>query len=156
MIGGAIRQIGEPRDVLDYPADRAVARLVQAGNILAGRIVACGGGHAVSTPVGDFRLTPGAWVEGAPVTAVVRPEGIRILREDRGTARFEDATILEGTLSEVADHGPMIAVIVQVGGGSIAVSLSPTAAANLELRSGRPVRLAVPPERVHVIPEESA
>lgn len=150
MMAGAIRQVGRPREVLDRPADRGVARLVQAGNIIDGRIARCDGGHVLETALGAFRLVPGNWPEGA-ATAVVRPEGIRILREDRSAARFEGATIFSGVISEVADHGAVIAVTVNVGGGSLAVSLSPTAAENLELVPGKPARLAIPPERVHVI-----
>lgn len=151
MVAGTIRQVGEPRQVLDRPADRDVARLVQAGNIIDGRVVRCEYGYALETPLGAFRLAPGGWKDGAPATAVVRPEGIRILREDRSAARFAGSTILSGVITDVADHGSMIAVTVNVGGGSLVVSLSPTAAENLELVPGKPARLAIPPERVHVL-----
>ncbi len=151
MIAGSIRQIGKPRAVLDHPVDREVAALVQSGNIFEGRVARRGDGFSVETLPGIFWTRAAGLVEGDKVTVAIRPEGVRILREDRETSRFDDATVLSGTISDVVDHGGLIVVSANVGGGTMLVNLSPTAAANLRLEPGRPVRLAIPPERVHVM-----
>jgi ABC-type Fe3+/spermidine/putrescine transport system ATPase subunit len=151
MIDGRIRQLGLPREILDYPADSAVAYLVRAGNILPGRVLCGGQSGAVETPIGKLAVNTGKFESGAAVTAVVRPEGIRILREDRDTSRLSDASILSGHITEIADHGALIEVTANVGAGTLVVHVSPTAAANLRLEAGRPLRLAIPPERVHLI-----
>jgi molybdate transport system ATP-binding protein len=153
MIAGGVRQIGKPRAVLDAPFDRAVAELVQSGNIFDGWIARCGERLVVKTLPGAFLIPAGAYTEGAAVSVVIRPEGIRVLREDRDASRFADSTVLTGTLTDVADHGTLIAVTVAVGGGALTVNLSPTAASNLRLEAGNPIRLAIPPERVHLIVE---
>ncbi len=151
MVGGEIRQIGETREILDAPADREVAELAQSGNLFDGKVVECDGAMAVETKVGQLRVASCALEPGQTVTAVVRPEGIRVLRDDRGTERFADATILHGVIEEVADHGALTSVTSVVGSGQVLVTLSPTAASNLRLMRGSKIRLAIPPERVHLI-----
>jgi molybdate transport system ATP-binding protein len=151
MIDGRIRQIGRPRDVLDFPADPEVAHLVRAGNILSGRIICDGPCGAVETPVGRLGTDTSSFSVDQPVTAVIRPEGIRILREDRDTSRLSDATILAGHITEIVDHGTLIEVSTSVATGMLIVHVSPTAAANLHLVADHPIRLAIPPGRVHLI-----
>lgn len=153
MVAGEIRQIGKTREILDAPADREVATLVQTGNMFEGIAIEDRGRMVVKTEVGIIRPSRCTAKPGKPVTVVIRPEGIRILREDRGTERFHNATILPGVIREVADRGASTSVAVAVGEGYITVTLSPTASANLELARGKAIRLAVPPERVHLISE---
>ena len=106
---------------------------------------------SIQTALGDLRVVDRNLPDGSPATAVIRPEGIRVLRDDRGTARFEDATILHGSITDLTDQGAMTSVRVATGGGQLLVTLSPTAAANLDLHPGKEVRVAIPPERVHLI-----
>ena len=153
MVGGEIRQTGAAREILDTPADREVATLVQSGNLFDGTIREHGGETVINTVVGELRLPSGALRTGQRATAVVRPEGVRILRDDRGTDRFSDSTILSAVILEIVDHGAMTTLRAATGeGGRIIVTLSPTAAANLDLRHGKDIRLAIPPRRVHLIP----
>ncbi|MEZ4523606.1 MAG: ABC transporter ATP-binding protein [Thermomicrobiales bacterium] len=151
MVGGEIRQTGKPREVLDAPADRDVAALVQAGNMYDGHIIASPDGPVVEAAVGSLRVAGCGLSAGQRVTAVIRPEGIRVLREDRDISRFADATILQGVIVEIADHGALTSVTAVVGSGHMTVTLSPTAASNLQLLTGKPIRLAIPPERIHLI-----
>jgi len=152
MVGGEVRQVGRTRDILDAPADREVALLVQSGNLFDGKVSQRDGTTVVETPVGRLRAAACELPPGRTVTVVIRPEGIRILREDRDAERFAEAAVLPGVILEVADHGALTAVTAAVGAGRIIVTLSPTAASNLQLEPGKSIRLAIPPERVHLIP----
>lgn len=152
MVGGQIRQAGKTREILDAPVDREVAALVQSGNLFDGTIAKRDGETVIETPVGPIRVLDCPLEAGRNATAVVRPEGIRIMREDRGVERFVDATMLDATIQDIADHGSLTSVTSIVRNGRVTVTLSPTAASNLGLERGKRIQLAIPPEWVHVIP----
>ena len=152
MVAGGLRQSGKTREILDAPVDREVARLVQSGNLFDGTVGERDGETVIETRVGPIRVPHCRLAPGRPATAVIRPEGIRIMREDRGTERFIDATMLAGTIQDISDHGSLTSVTASVAAGRVTVTLAPTAAANLGLERGKPIRLAIPPEWVHVIP----
>lgn len=152
MVAGQIRQSGKTREILDAPVDRVVATLVQSENLFDGTVAVRDGMTVIVSPVGPIHVPHCRLEPGRSVTAVVRPEGIRIMREDRGIERFADATMLDATIQDIADHGSLTSVTSSVGGGRITVTLSPTAASNLKLERGKQIRLAIPPEWVHVIP----
>lgn len=155
LIGGRLRQSGQVREILDHPADPEVAQLVQARNLLHGQVIACEDGLAITTPVGRLRVD-GEHLTGTDVVAVVRPETIRIVREDRALDRLRGLNILGGRITDLADFGTRVAVFVRAADGDLEISLSPTAAANLQLAVGRDIRLAIPPERIHIISDEQA
>lgn len=153
LIGGRLHQSGQVREILDRPADPEVAQLVQARNLLRGTVTTCGSGTAIETPVGTLQVD-GEHIQGTSVVAVIRSETIRIVREDRGLDRLQGLNILRGRITDLADFGTRIAVFVRAGDGDLEISLAPTAAANLQLTIGRDIRLAIPPERIHIIPDQ--
>ena len=73
MRKGAIAQIGSPRDIYFTPSNRFVAEFVGAANIVEG-ILSDG---ALALPGGSLPLKNG--VIAGPVSAMIRPESIRIV-----------------------------------------------------------------------------
>lgn len=152
LIDGSVRQIDHTRAIIDRPLDRQVAELVQSGNILPGAIRRNQTGACAETPLGAIDIGSTSFADGAQVELVIRPDAIRIVREDRSLERLQDATVLDGTIADVVDHGTRVVVFARVGETLLQVSLSPTAAERLDLRIAEPIQLAVLRAYVHVIP----
>jgi len=76
MHKGAIRQLGVPETVYNYPADRFTAEFLGDINLLPVTALRPG---SVSTPVGDFGISGDPPAPGSAATAAIRPERIRIL-----------------------------------------------------------------------------
>ncbi|HUG14884.1 MAG TPA: ABC transporter ATP-binding protein [Thermomicrobiales bacterium] len=150
LIDGELHQIGPPREVLTRPRDRQVAELVQARNILRGTLLH-DDGTWVRTAIGMLRVDCSRLANGSSVDAIVRPDTIRIVREDRSTDRLRDDTMLEGVTSEIVDYGVRTIVHVDVRGVTLEISLSSTSTRRIELQPGQPVRLSIPPADVHVV-----
>lgn len=152
MLDGRLRQIGRTRDVLDRPADRKVAELVQARNILPGRIEQSGGSTAARTGIGTLPLGKRAFPDGSSVDLIIRPEVVRIVREDRPIDRLRGQILLDGIVIQAVDHGTRVVIHVAVQGTSLELSLSPSAAARLDAEIGGPIRLAIAESDIHVVP----
>jgi ABC-type sulfate/molybdate transport systems ATPase subunit len=92
--GGTLRQLGEPADVLDHPADADCARLLGFENVLAPGVAARVLDRAPNGPVAvraaDLRLVPGG---GAAVVERVLPFGgrTRVLASLHGARLVSDA-----------------------------------------------------------------
>lgn len=155
LVDGAVRQIGPPREVLLRPGDRQVAELVQARNILPGRLVT-GEGTWVQTGIGLLQVEPGALADGDAVDAIIRPDTIRVVHEDRPVERLRDDTVVEGVVAEVVDYGTRMLAHVAVQGVTLEVSLAATSTRRVELQAGQVVRLAIPPGDVHVVRRSGA
>jgi putative spermidine/putrescine transport system ATP-binding protein len=80
MFGGRIHQVGGPEDIYYRPASREVANFIGQANLIEATVVAAQDGVALIEAVaGQFRCgTSGAVTAGEPVTAMVRPEALRI------------------------------------------------------------------------------
>jgi putrescine transport system ATP-binding protein len=85
MDKGAIRQIGTPTEIYEYPNSRFVAGFIGSINLLDGEVTAMAGGLATvavpglggSISVASDRFYP----PGSKVTVALRPEKILIARE---------------------------------------------------------------------------
>lgn len=100
MNGGAIRQIGSPRDIYDHPAERFVADFIGDTNFLEAELLRVAGEEA------EIRLASGAEVaaraaaggaQAGPVTVAVRPEHADLAPEGEG--------LLPGRLDDVVYFG---------------------------------------------------
>jgi putrescine transport system ATP-binding protein len=85
MDRGAIRQVGTPTEVYEYPATRFVADFIGSTNMFEARVAALADGHArLDVPeLGDpvQARCPKGLAPGDAVTLAVRPEKIAIARE---------------------------------------------------------------------------
>jgi molybdate transport system ATP-binding protein len=154
MIDGRIRQIDATRAILDHPADRDVAGLVQARNIIAGRVVRHGADLAVATQAGTMLAATLKHPPGAAVYAIVRPEAIRVVRADKPLDPLRFDNLLTGTIAEIVDHGTRSVLHVLVNDARVEVSLSPVATVRRQIRAGAQVQLSIPPANVHVVAAE--
>ncbi|CAN5661619.1 ABC transporter ATP-binding protein [soil metagenome] len=152
IVDGQVRQSGPTRQILDQPADADVADLVQARNILKGKLVWRGEAPVVETRIGTLPVDSGraGGLDGA-VNVVIRPEVIRIVRDDRPLGPLRDDAMVCGVVLEVLDHGARSIVYVDVGGQPIEVALSPTAARRQSLAAGAAVRLSIPPDDIYLM-----
>jgi ABC-type Fe3+/spermidine/putrescine transport system ATPase subunit len=152
MLDGKLRQLDTVRAVLDTPADRAVAELVQARNIVPGRLTRGPGGAAVRVSFGVALVGPTPLPDGAAVCLVVRPEALRLEPED-DTAGADELR-WPGRLAELVDHGARVVALVDVLGARLEASLAPQAVARAGLRPGAAVNVIVAPSALHVVADE--
>lgn len=143
IVDGRIQQIDQTRTVLDRPATRSVAELVRSRNMIAATVRRDGNAGWLDSPLGRLAVDPGDLVDGAPVTAVIRPESIHLAGDD--------AIALQGTVVEIIDHGTRFAVHVRVNDTPLELTVSPGARELAGLRVGEDVSLAISPDAVHVI-----
>lgn len=88
MRQGRLIQVGAPRDVYEQPANLPVARFIGESNELQGRFRAIGGGYGTleSSRIGSAAIKVRGPSESGPhdhpVVLLLRPEHLRILREN--------------------------------------------------------------------------
>jgi len=150
IFDGRIRQVGPAADILRKPCSAEVARFVQAENVLDAQACVCDGrvvldcGNGLMLPAPDDASIR----NGERVTAVVRPENIRLATE-RPTP---NAVAVDGVVEAIRDRCGLSRATVRVGRGVSLVMAIPTFAIQEQnLRAGDAVRLAIAPENVHVM-----
>jgi len=75
MQNGRIVQVGEPREIYAFPANRQVADFVGQANLWSGRII---GPTSVETPLGPLITAPHGRKTGDKIAVLVRPERLRL------------------------------------------------------------------------------
>ncbi len=81
LIDGRIRQSGSREEIFQRPADPAVARYLNYRNIFSGPVERRRGGWEVD--LGHFRIRPpGAPPAGGKAAVCLRPQDLKIIRED--------------------------------------------------------------------------
>lgn len=156
MIDGTIRQIDAARTILDRPVDRQVAQLVQSRNIVPGVVRRNADGACLETSIGAIQIGPTLLENGARAEVIIRPEVIRIVRSDQSLDRLQGDVLLSGVTTDIIDLGTRIAVYADIQGTPLEISLSPTAAARLNLAVGLPIQLAIPPRDLHVVAKQGS
>ena len=100
---GAVLQSSARDDVFQHPASRRVAELIEARNIVPGRIDAYAEGVAVvRTPWFTARVRDASAPIHGDVFAVIRPEHIIVLRDGRDARHAGDAVLDAEIVEEVA------------------------------------------------------
>ena len=82
MRNGAIEQIGAPRDIYDRPCNEFVASFLGASNFIDGVVVAREAASVVVETPAARVVVPGDRPEGERVRIAVRPERLRMERDD--------------------------------------------------------------------------
>lgn len=154
---GRLLQAGTPEEVLLRPASRAVARFMQAGNILPG--VVTRRTEALSeVSVGERLLfSRTALPEGTPVDACVRRE--EVLVETPGLAApAPGLNRFSGTVEAVVDHGSTLQLKIDAGfpKGPLQALITRRVAHDLAPRPGLPVVATFSASSVHLIPREGS
>jgi ABC-type Fe3+/spermidine/putrescine transport system ATPase subunit len=152
---GQILQVGTPQEVLQRPNSARVAQFVQAGNLLPARArpdgewlrLACAGGIELRAP------RPEAGCPDGEVVVMVRPENIRLgAAGQAGWNMPPGTTILEGSISDVVDLGPVVRVSLACGPeAELLVLVGKREYNHCRAGIGERVHVAVAPEDVHVL-----
>ncbi len=151
---GQVLQVGTPQELLQRPCNVDVARFVQAGNLLNARVRAADGPWTTLLCDGNMELrvtAPAAATDDGQVVVMVRPENIHL-----ASAHPENlppgTTVLEGSIRELLDLGPVVKVSVACGQNTeLLVSLGKRAFNRCGIRTGDHVYLSVAAEDVHVL-----
>jgi ABC-type Fe3+/spermidine/putrescine transport system ATPase subunit len=179
---GRILQVGGPQEVLERPNSGRVARFVQAGNLLSARArpdgewvrLACAGGIEFSAPRSDSGCPPIEGTRSEPrrpllptdlrsvpdaregdVLVMVRPENIHLRAAGAANENLPPGTtVLEGSISDVVDLGPVVKVSLACGtGAELLVLLGKKEYKERHAGVGQRVQLSVRPQDVHVVPQ---
>jgi molybdate/tungstate transport system ATP-binding protein len=149
MRAGEIVQVGKTREVFAKPQTRFVAGFLGYENIFQAKLTERGDGFC-SVRVGEVALQTSMTPTAAKVVVAIRPEDISVqLSRPTNPA----ANVLNGTILDCTDLGPLAAVVVDAGLRLQAVlTKSMFVEANLDV--GQKVWLSFKANAVRVIEEE--
>ena len=138
IFDGVLQQFGPPRDFYERPASERVARFFGAENFIPGEK----SGDRVATPIGSLRVADARGRDG-PVLLAVRPESIEIGSRSPNCVRgIIDSALYTGTGTEI---------VVNVDSVRIKVH----AAAELQPRTGDPIEVTLPQEKIIVLRKDA-
>jgi putative spermidine/putrescine transport system ATP-binding protein len=138
MRDGRIEQVGAAADVYERPATRFVAEFVGTSNVLGGAAA--------------------ARILGAPETASIRPEKIRVYARGSAPAPEGGEVRVDGVVQEIVYAGAATRVVADIGDGvSMAALLLNVEAGGASFTRGQPVTLGwagAATRRVETAPEK--
>ncbi|MCU0807348.1 MAG: spermidine/putrescine ABC transporter ATP-binding protein PotA [Candidatus Contendobacter sp.] len=145
MNAGRIEQFGTPRQIYEAPENLFVARFVGEINNLPGQVM------TAAPPRYDIRLhdrvinlkSQHAFGVGDRVNVLIRPEDLRIWREDEGSAE-ERATLFPAVVEEVVYKGSTVDLAIRLDNGDLLATTQffnedDQAIVNLDFREGERV-----------------
>jgi ABC-type sugar transport system ATPase subunit len=150
--GGVVQQFGTPDELFHRPRNRFVAAFIGSPsmNFLEGELVRDGDHVAVRGEGFLLRTHPdrlgGSAGPGRPVLVGVRPHDLRVVTAD-------EAASFETTVDVVELMGWEALLYLAFGDRTLVVHSDAAPVSGLE--PGRPVRLAVAPEQVHLFDAET-
>ncbi len=150
---GRILQVGTPEEILQRPNSTVVARFVQAGNLFTAQARRDGSTVVLQCAEGmELRAArQGSGPDSGPVYAMIRPENVVLLSAPPAEVSAE-TTVLEGTIGQIVDFGPLVKVCVACGPKvEMLVFLAKKEYKEGRLASGQHVLLAIAPEDVHLM-----
>jgi putrescine transport system ATP-binding protein len=136
MKEGRIEQIGSPREIYEYPANRFVADFIGTANMFEGVLAADASGRlrlavaglGMALDLGDS----GDLTAGAAAALMIRPEKLLLTREHP----HEASNLLQGVVRDIAYLGNLSVYHVDIGGAK------PMQAAVANLRHGSAAGIA--------------
>ncbi len=150
---GRLLQVGTPEEILQRPNSTVVARFVQAGNLFPAE-ARRDGSTVVLQCTNGLELRAGGRESGpdsGPVEAMIRPENVSLLPSPPSDVP-PGTTILEGTIGQIVDFGPLVKVCVACGPKvEMLVFLAKKEYKEGRLASGQRVCLAIAAEDVHLM-----
>jgi molybdopterin-binding protein len=154
MNNGMIEEVGTHEKIFYKPEKEFVARFIGMKNIFEGKIAALDEDNGVlQISTGNFDLTT-VFVPssvGTRVKACVRPEEIILTKSDRNTSVRSARNEIAGRIVSISQNGPLMRVLVDVGGDEMSVDVTRLAARDPGLNRGDRVLLTFKATSVHVI-----
>jgi putative spermidine/putrescine transport system ATP-binding protein len=150
--GGAVEQVGTPRDVYTRPRSAFVADFLGRANFMAGRVSAPGPGPDGVTFVADRGEVlavreAGTFLPGATVQAFIRPERVELRRAADGSRENG----LPGKVEQVLFTGSLVTIEVQTTTGRRLVAERPSSGSEAIYEPGDPVQVVLPPEALRLL-----
>jgi len=109
MSAGRVRQIGDPAEIYESPANRFVADFIGKVNLIEGKVTGAGNGRVtVATALGKLEAAHAGAAQG-DVTLAIRPEKIQMSRNASGRVK--------GKITEWAYFGDISNVFVTTEDG---------------------------------------
>ncbi len=115
LIGGSIRQIGNPEDIFASPVDEEVASFVEAGNILHGVVSSQNAGLAAVDVAGQTLYVNSDLQPGAKVGMFLRHEVITISLPSAQAAPSSARNNIEGKVMKTFPLGSQIRITLDCG-----------------------------------------
>jgi iron(III) transport system ATP-binding protein len=153
MNHGVVEQIGTPWDIYAEPSSLFVARFVGQMNLISAVADARPGWARVGALALRYRPGPGG-PPGAPLTLGIRPEEVRL-----GPTTREPENRLAARVSAVQFQGAFTRLGLTVAGEPalrLECDLAATALADLGVKEGAEVAVALPSEALRVLAEPAA
>ena len=150
--GGAVEQVGTPRDVYARPRSAFVADFLGRANFMAGRVSAPGPGPDGVTFVADRGEVlavreAGTFLPGATVQAFIRPERVELRRAADGSRENG----LPGKVEQVLFTGSLVTIEVQTTTGRRLVAERPSSGSEAIYEPGDPVLVVLPAEALRLL-----
>ncbi len=155
---GRIEQIAAPEELYRDPATPFVARFLDVGTLLEGRILTEGDPAEVETPVGKLWGRPRGTIHAGMQAWVLLPhyEGTtRILQGapyDESEKPSSLVNVLDGQVLERRFRGLYVELQVQVAGGMLRQLLP---AGSLRIHPGQSIRIHIPADAVRIWPRDA-
>jgi molybdopterin-binding protein len=149
LLGGLLRQVGEPQYVFTAPKDADVASFVGVETVISGKVVYAQDGQ-VTVEAGSLRLET---VGDAPVNTSVlfclRPEDIT-LSTTAGTHISSARNHLSGRIVQITPSGPLVRVVVDCGVPIVSL-ITRSSATEMKLAEGMDIIASFKATSVHLI-----
>ncbi|WP_374444917.1 ABC transporter ATP-binding protein [Stella sp.] len=146
MNGGTIEQLGAPHEIYARPRTVFAAGFIGESNLWRGSVAGTEGGRSLLDLEDQTRMVAAAAPDRGPVTALVRPEHVRLLAE--GETADNRRTV---AVEEVAYLGQTQKYLLRDGGRSL-TAVWPLAGVPVgRVSPGDRVAIGWPAEDVHVI-----
>lgn len=149
LLGGRLRQFGQPEHVFTAPADPEVAAFVGVETVIAGEVAESNQGQVFVKAHGMILEAVGEAEKGQSVFFCLRPEDITLWPGNpppNSSARNR----LSGQIRRILPQGPLVRVVVDCGFPLTAL-ITRASAADMELAENQPVTAAFKASAVHLI-----
>jgi spermidine/putrescine transport system ATP-binding protein len=148
MHEGRVDQVGTPQEIYETPATLFVADFLGVANVMDVEVISADGrgcrvrvgAHELFAECGDLGAT-------GSVSAVVRPERLRVMPHDEG-----GENCLPGMIDRTIFVGSNLQVMIRLANGGLLQASIPNDGVDLgSHEAGRPVSVHVPPDALRVL-----
>jgi len=152
MNAGRIEQVGPPLTVYRRPANPFVARFLGMHNLLPGHVTVVAPELWVTTALGALRCgsPPARVAPGDSVVLLAPPDAASLAPPSAGEAQ----NLVQGQLLAVSFRGSQVKVTLGGAAGAPLVFELPGSMADDLPQPGQPLRLALDPDRLSLLPAE--
>jgi molybdopterin-binding protein len=150
LLGGLLRQVGQPEHVFTAPTDAEVAAFVGVETVIAGTVIHSHDGQVTVEAKGLNLEAVGDVPVGNPVLFCLRPEDVTITIS-RSSNITSARNRLPGRIVQITPSGPLVRVLVDCGVPIVAL-ITRGSAGEMKLIEAMDVTVTFKATAVHLIP----